>query len=124
MVGAVAGNTVGLTLAPWVNYLAGFGAILLTFLAGAEIDAKVVRKNLWSSVTIGVMGFCAPHGVVRALRRRLAMAAGADSRNMRPPLVAVVYAVMVETGLNKTEIGKIILPPASSTISVRFWRWA
>src|SRR5512138_804604 len=49
MVGSVAGNTIGLTLAPWVNYLAGFGAILLTFLAGAEIDTKVVRKNFWSS---------------------------------------------------------------------------
>ena len=61
MVGTVAGNTVGLTLAPWVNYLAGFGAILLTFLAGAEIDAKVVRKNLWSSLSIGVMGFFAPY---------------------------------------------------------------
>ena len=54
MVGAVAGNSIGLSLAPWVNYLAGFGAILLTFLAGTEIDAKVVRKNLWASLGIGV----------------------------------------------------------------------
>ena len=61
MVGSVAGNTVGLTLAPWINYLAGFGAILLTFLAGAEIDAKVIRKNFWSSMTIGVTGFFAPY---------------------------------------------------------------
>jgi Kef-type K+ transport system membrane component KefB len=29
---------VGLPLAPWVGFLAGFGVILLTFLAGAEID--------------------------------------------------------------------------------------
>ena len=34
----IAGNLVDLPLTPWVNYLAGFGAILLTFLAGAEID--------------------------------------------------------------------------------------
>ncbi|ACA18367.1 Na+/H+ antiporter [Methylobacterium sp. 4-46] len=39
MVGAVAGNTIGLHLTDWVNFLAGFGAILLTFLAGTEIDA-------------------------------------------------------------------------------------
>ena len=59
-VGAVAGNAVGPTLAPWVDYFAGFRAILLTFVAGAEIDAKVARKNLWSSLTIGVTGFFAP----------------------------------------------------------------
>lgn len=28
MVGAVAGNLIGLSLAPWVNFLAGFGAVL------------------------------------------------------------------------------------------------
>ena len=38
VVGAIAGNTVGLPLTPWVNYIAGFGAIVLTFLAGTEID--------------------------------------------------------------------------------------
>src|SRR5690349_3314344 len=47
IVGAIGGNLIGLPLAPWVNFLAGFGAILLTFLAGAEIDPQIVRKNLW-----------------------------------------------------------------------------
>ena len=45
MVGAVAGNLVGLPLAPWVNFLAGFGAILLTFLAGAEIDPRLCAST-------------------------------------------------------------------------------
>jgi Kef-type K+ transport system membrane component KefB len=61
IVGAVAGNIIGLPLAPWVNFLAGFGAILLTFLAGAEIDPQVVRKHFWSSMSIGVVGFIAPY---------------------------------------------------------------
>ena len=113
MVGAVAGNTIGLTLAPWVNYLAGFGAILLTFLAGAEIDAKVVRKNLWSSLSIGVMGFFAPYLGVLLFARFVAdwpwPQAQIAGISLSTTSVAVVYAVMVETGLNKTEIGKIIL---------------
>ena len=46
IVGAVAGNIIGLEITPWVNFLAGFGAIMLTFLAGTEIDAKVIRNNL------------------------------------------------------------------------------
>jgi len=60
IIGAISGNTVGLPITPWVTYLAGAGAILLTFLAGAEIDPEVIRKNFWSSVTIGVMGFFVP----------------------------------------------------------------
>jgi len=61
VVGAVAGNLIGLPLAPWVNFLAGFGAILLTFLAGAEIDPQVIRKHFWSSMSIGVVSFFAPY---------------------------------------------------------------
>ena len=113
MVGAVAGNTIGLTLAPWVNYLAGFGAILLTFLAGTEIDQQVVRKNLKASVSIGVVGFFAPYlGVLLFVHFIVgwpwpeAQIAGIA---LSTTSVAVVYAVMVETGLNKTEIGRIIL---------------
>ena len=61
VVGAVAGNTIGLQLTEWVNFLAGFGAIPLTFLAGTEIDRQVVRKCFWCSMSIGVVGFLAPY---------------------------------------------------------------
>jgi Kef-type K+ transport system membrane component KefB len=113
VVGAIAGNTTGLPLAPWVNYLAGFGAILLTFLAGAEIDPQVVRKHFRSSMSIGIMGFIAPYlGVLLFIRYAVgwpwpqAQIAGIA---LSTTSVAVVYAVMVETGFNKTEIGKVIL---------------
>ena len=113
VVGAVAGNLIGLPLAPWVNFLAGFGAILLTFLAGAEIDPQVVRKHFWSSMSIGVVGFFAPYlGVLFLARYAVgwpwpqAQIAGIS---LSTTSVAVVYAVMVETGFNRTELGKIIL---------------
>lgn len=113
VVGAVAGNIVGLPLAPWVNFLAGFGAILLTFLAGAEIDPQVVRRNLWSSMSIGLVGFLAPYlGVLLFARYAVgwpwpqAQLAGIS---LSTTSVAVVYAVMIETGFNRTELGKIIL---------------
>ena len=38
IVGVFGGNLLGLTINPWVSYLAGVGSIVLTFLAGAEID--------------------------------------------------------------------------------------
>ena len=113
LVGVVAGNTIGLTITEWVNFLAGFGAILLTFLAGAEIDPVVVRKHFRSSVSIGVVGFFAPYFGVLAFALYVlgwpwpqAQIAGIS---LSTTSVAVVYAVMVETGFNGTEIGKIIL---------------
>lgn len=113
IIGAVAGNIFGLPLTPWVNYLAGFGAILLTFLAGTEIDPRVVRKHFWSSMTIGIAGFVAPYlGVMLFARFALAWPwpqAQIAGISLSTTSVAVVYAVMVETGLNKTELGKIIL---------------
>lgn len=113
VVGAVAGNTVGLEVTPWVTYLAGAGAILLTFLAGAEVDPVVVRKHFWPSMLIGIMGFVGPFlGVVLCARYiagwpwdQAEIAALALSTTS----VAVVYAVMVESGYNQTDIGKIIL---------------
>jgi Kef-type K+ transport system membrane component KefB len=113
VVGALAGNLIGLQITDWVNFLAGFGAILLTFLAGTEIDPRIVRKHFWSSMTIGVMGFLAPYlGVLAYAHWGIgwpwpqAQIAGIS---LSTTSVAVVYAVMIETGFNKTEIGKIIL---------------
>jgi Kef-type K+ transport system membrane component KefB len=113
MVGAVAGNLIGLELTPWINYLAGFGAVLLTFLAGTEIDADVIRKHFGPSIGIGVASFLAPYlGCLLFARYALdwpwpqAQIAGIA---LSTTSVAVVYAVMIETGLNKSDLGKIIL---------------
>ena len=46
VVGAIAGNTIGLPLTPWINYIAGVGAVVLTFLAGTDIDPHVVKRNI------------------------------------------------------------------------------
>jgi Kef-type K+ transport system membrane component KefB len=113
VVGAVAGNSVGLPLTPWINFLAGFGAILLTFLAGAEIDPKVVRRNLASSFAIGIAGFLGPYLGVFCFARYVVGWPWAEAQiagiSLSTTSVAVVYAVMIETGFNRTELGKIIL---------------
>src|SRR5438046_7211492 len=51
--GVVAGNFLGLTSPPWMDFLAAFGSILLTFLAGAAVDARVMQEKLTESVLIG-----------------------------------------------------------------------
>jgi len=113
VVGTVAGNLFDLGATAWVTYLAGVGSILLTFLAGAEVDPVVLRKHFWPSVTIGVMGFVGPFFGVLAWTHLIsgwsweqAQIAGLA---LSTTSVAVVYAVMVESGFNRSELGKIIL---------------
>lgn len=112
-VGVIAGNFLGLQTAPWIDFLAGFGAILLTFLAGAEIDPDSFRRYLKPSLAIGFVSFLLPFlgawafaYLVAGWDVRAAQLAGVA---LSTTSVAVVYAVMVETGLNETDLGKLIL---------------
>jgi Kef-type K+ transport system membrane component KefB len=113
VVGAVAGNLIGLELTPWINFLAGFGAVLLTFLAGAEIDMDVLRRRAGPSFGIGIASFLAPYlGCLLFARYGLGWSwaeAQIAGIALSTTSVAVVYAVMIETGLNSSELGKIIL---------------
>ncbi|PYV12923.1 MAG: cation:proton antiporter [Acidobacteria bacterium] len=111
--GVIAGNFLGVKQLDWVKYLAGFGGILLTFLAGAEVDLGILRAKARESFLIGVLSFAAPFaGTMLVCRyglgwdRRPAELAGLA---LSTTSLAVVYAVLVETGLNKTGIGKIIM---------------
>jgi len=113
VVGAIASNSIGLPLTDWINYIAGVGAVVLTFLAGTDIDPHVVKRNFASSVTIGLMGFFAPYlGCLLLARYGLGWPwpqAQIGGIALSTTSVAVVYAVMVDTGYNQTELGKIIL---------------
>jgi Kef-type K+ transport system membrane component KefB len=116
VVGIVAGNFLGVaptSKAEWVTFLAGFGAILLTFMAGAEIEPDVLRKYLKESLWIGLVAFFLPFLGAMLFARYWAgwswPAAEICGIALSTTSVAVVYAVMVETGLNETEAGKVIL---------------
>ncbi len=113
LVGVAAGNFLHLQTTPWIDFLATFGSGLLTFLAGAEIDPESLRRHLKPSLAIGTIAFLTPFvGVMLFARyvvgweQRAAEIAGIA---LSTTSVAVVYAVMVETGLNRTELGKLVL---------------
>uniref|UniRef100_A0A7C3SJM2 Cation:proton antiporter n=1 Tax=Desulfobacca acetoxidans TaxID=60893 RepID=A0A7C3SJM2_9BACT len=97
----------------WINFLAGFGSVVLTFLAGAEIEPETFRKQLIPSLTIGTIAFLSPFLGCAAYAYYLAgwnpQAAWIAGIALSTTSMAVVYAVMVETGLNETELGKLIL---------------
>ena len=111
--GVIGGNFLGLGTSKWVNFLATFGAVLLTFLAGAEIDPDSLRVHLKAALAIGFVSFLAPflgawafaYWVVGWTYQGALICGIALSTTS----VAVVYAVMVETGLSRTSLGKMIL---------------
>jgi Kef-type K+ transport system membrane component KefB len=97
----------------WLRFLASSGAVLLTFLAGAELEPEVIRRK-WKEVSlVGVVGFLAPFLGCTALAY---FVLGWDPRAswlggiaLSTTSMAVVYAVMLETGFNRTDFGKGIL---------------
>jgi len=97
----------------WVNFLAGFGSVVLTFLAGAEIDPESFRRQLKPSLAIGIISFLLPFLGAMAYTYYISgwnlQAAQIAGIALSTTSMAVVYAVMVETGLNETELGKLIL---------------
>jgi glutathione-regulated potassium-efflux system ancillary protein KefC len=98
---------------PWVKTLAGVGAILLTFLAGAELDPVVFKRKWKEAAAIGGASFLIPSIACYAAGRYLL---GWDSSAsllagiaLAATSVAVVYTVMMEYGFNRTEFGKTLL---------------
>ncbi|MGB9404733.1 MAG: cation:proton antiporter [Candidatus Acidiferrales bacterium] len=121
VVGTVAQLLIGALVGPmglgakseWITFLAGTGAIVLTFLAGAELDPVIFRTKWKEAMVVGLVGFIGPfigcaaiaHYVLHWTAKSSWLAGVALSTTS----VAVVYAVMLELGLNKTDFGKAIL---------------
>jgi glutathione-regulated potassium-efflux system ancillary protein KefC len=113
IIGAVVGSGALGAKASWVSFLAGTGAIVLTFLAGAELDPGVFVRKWKEAVTVGLVGFFGPFlGAAAVAYYGLhwnLMASWLAGVALSTTSVAVVYAVMLETGFNQTDFGKGIL---------------
>ncbi|HPA71094.1 MAG TPA: cation:proton antiporter [Spirochaetota bacterium] len=120
-IGAIAGYAVSRFADPeilhpnaeWIRFVAGSGAVLLTFLAGAELDPVSLKAKMKEVSVVGLIGFLAPFLGCAALAYyalgwdpRASLLAGVA---LSTTSMAVVYAVMLEYGFNKTEYGKGIL---------------
>ncbi len=113
IIGAMIGGAVLGTDQSWIKFLSGTGAILLTFLAGAELDPVVFRQKWKEASVVGAASFAAPFLICAATAfwglhwsARASWLAGVA---LSTTSVAVVYAVMLELGLNGTNYGKTLL---------------
>lgn len=117
LVGAIAGNIPGLkehvVQSDVVVFLAAIGSMMLTFLAGAEIDPVSLRRHWRASLVLGavsfVLPFAAAFGICDFALGWTLHASEIGGIALSTTSVAVVYAVMVETGLNREDVGKLIL---------------
>ena len=113
LLGIVGGNFLGLHTTPWIDFLAGFAGIVLTFLAGAEVDPSLLREKWKESALIGGLSFLIPFLLALAFAYwglhwslQASQIAGVA---LSTTSLAVVYAVLVETGLTETSLGKMIM---------------
>ena len=113
IIGILAGNIVHPKVTEWMNFLASLGAIILTFLAGAELESRTLRKFWKESLVLGILSFLGPFGLSWLAAEFLLgweqSAAQIAGLALSTTSVAVVYAVMLESGLNEKPIGKLIL---------------
>ena len=98
---------------PWLTFIAGTGAVVLTFLAGAELDPATMRSKWKEVLVVGLVSFAAPFLGCAAIARFVLGWSPASSWlagiALSTTSMAVVYAVMLEIGFNKTDFGKGIL---------------
>ena len=110
--GAIAGN-LGLKAEDWMIYIAQFGGIILTYLAGTEIDTKLFKEKFKESFLIGFFSFLIPFLAasfftfyIIGWEYKAALIAGIA---LSTTSLAVVYSVLVETGLTNNQIGKMLM---------------
>lgn len=111
--GVAVGNVFELEPQDWLTLIAGFASIVLTFLAGMEVDPRYMQRRLGATVGIGVVSFAGPF-VVASLVAYLALdwsgrASLIAGTALSTTSLAVVYSVLVERGLTETEIGKLVM---------------
>ncbi len=111
--GVIVGNAFDVGLPGWLAFIGTFAGIVLTFQAGAEVDVPQFKREWKASLSIGLVSFFAPFAVVGLLAydaldwtRRQAEIGGLA---LSTTSLAVVYAVLVETGLNRELVGKRLM---------------
>lgn len=113
VIGALIGGAFLGTDQSWVKFLSGTGAMVLTFLAGAELDPAVFKLKWKEASVVGFASFLVPFlgctAVAYYVLHWSVAASWLTGVALSTTSVAVVYAVMLEMGLNNTTFGKTLL---------------
>src|SRR5690242_4005307 len=98
--GVAVGNLFTVTVPDWLSFVGAFAGVVLTFLAGAEVDVPQFRREWKASAAIGAASFLGPFLAAMAVAYWLAgwsrVQAEIGGLALSTTSLAVVYAVLVE----------------------------
>lgn len=96
-----------------MSYVASFGGIFLTFLAGTEVDLNLMKDKFSESFLIGFLSFLAPFLAIFIVTYLIVGWSFTESLLIATALsetsIAIVFSVLKESGLFNYELGKIIM---------------
>jgi Kef-type K+ transport system membrane component KefB len=111
--GVIVGNATHVDIPSWLVFIGSFAGIVLTFQAGAEVDVAQLRREWKASTSIGLVSFFAPFAVVALVAyyglNWTLKQSEIGGLALSTTSLAVVYAVLVETGLNRDLVGKRLM---------------
>jgi Kef-type K+ transport system membrane component KefB len=111
--GIILGNFLGVGIEPWLDFLGTFGGLILTFLAGVEIDLSLLKRNGKQSFVLGTSAF-----IVTFVGEMIFLYFVTDwslpakltaSLAQTPTAIAVVYTMFLEYGLLGSQSSKLVL---------------
>ncbi len=114
MVGILIAAAGGVVTEP-LAVLAGIGANILLFMAGSEVDVRMLRQRIGDSIILGILGFAVPSivGYVVSvyydlpLESTLLLIAGFSATS-----VAITYSILRSMGLLSSRYGQVALSAA------------
>ena len=113
LAGVLLANVLGVGLSSWLDFLGTFGGLILTFLAGAEVEFVLLKSKAKESLIIGSLAFAAPllgiMGFLTLVTTWTIHARLAAGLALTTTSVAVVYAVLTEYELIKLPFAKTII---------------
>lgn len=114
ILGIFLGNFLGVGIEPWLDFLGTFGGLMLTFLAGTEVDLTLLgNKAKKRSFALGVIAFTVPLAGEMIFLDLFTdwsfLAILAISLAMTSAAVAVIYTLLLDAGLLGTSLSKLIL---------------
>ena len=111
--GVILVNLLGVKLEPWLDFLGNYGGLVLTFLAGSEVEFLLLKRKAKASFTIGSLAFLVPLlaefmflSVVTHWSYEAKIAIGLP---LGTTSVAVVYAILTEYEITKLPASRVII---------------
>jgi len=103
----------GLVPQEWMMFFAALGGVVITFLAGAEMDTKMFREKFRQSFLIGFLSFFVPFIAISLYtyfyagwKLNSSLIAGVA---LSTTSLGVIYSILMETGMHRTELGKLLM---------------